>query len=93
MLERAPEELPDKEAMPPGGVDQAAKIGSLSIRLGLGWAKSHAFQTGQTPVRRVATRFRPRRLVRPTQADVGRACASRNPMGQVRFGKRPSVMC
>jgi glutathione-independent formaldehyde dehydrogenase len=34
----------------PGGVDQAAKIGSLSIRLGLGWAKSHAFQMGQTPV-------------------------------------------
>jgi glutathione-independent formaldehyde dehydrogenase len=34
----------------PGGVDQAAKSGSLSIRLGLGWAKSHAFYTGQTPV-------------------------------------------
>jgi glutathione-independent formaldehyde dehydrogenase len=34
----------------PGGVDQAAKIGSLSIRLGLGWAKSHSFATGQTPV-------------------------------------------
>ena len=34
----------------PGGVDQAAKTGSLSIRLGLGWAKSHTFQTGQTPV-------------------------------------------
>ncbi len=34
----------------PGGVDEAAKIGSLSIRLGLGWAKSHAFYTGQTPV-------------------------------------------
>jgi glutathione-independent formaldehyde dehydrogenase len=34
----------------PGGVDQAAKIGSLSIRLGLGWAKSHSFSTGQTPV-------------------------------------------
>ncbi|MBL8207014.1 MAG: formaldehyde dehydrogenase, glutathione-independent [Blastocatellia bacterium] len=34
----------------PGGVDEAAKIGSLSIRLGLGWAKSHAFFTGQTPV-------------------------------------------
>jgi glutathione-independent formaldehyde dehydrogenase len=34
----------------PGGVDQAAKTGSLSIRLGLGWAKSHAVQTGQTPV-------------------------------------------
>jgi glutathione-independent formaldehyde dehydrogenase len=34
----------------PGGVDHAAKTGSLSIRLGLGWAKSHSFQTGQTPV-------------------------------------------
>jgi glutathione-independent formaldehyde dehydrogenase len=36
----------------PGGVDEAAKQGSLSIRLGLGWAKSHAFQTGQCPVMR-----------------------------------------
>jgi glutathione-independent formaldehyde dehydrogenase len=34
----------------PGGVDKAAKTGSLSIRLGLGWAKSHSFMTGQTPV-------------------------------------------
>ena len=34
----------------PGGVDTAAKSGSLSIRLGLGWAKSHSFMTGQTPV-------------------------------------------
>ncbi len=34
----------------PGGIDENAKIGSLSIRLGLGWAKSHAFFTGQTPV-------------------------------------------
>ncbi len=34
----------------PGGIDANAKIGSLSIRLGLGWAKSHAFFTGQTPV-------------------------------------------
>jgi glutathione-independent formaldehyde dehydrogenase len=34
----------------PGGVDDAAKRGSLSIRLGLGWAKSHSFFTGQTPV-------------------------------------------
>jgi glutathione-independent formaldehyde dehydrogenase len=36
----------------PGGVDEAAKIGSLSIRLGLGWAKSHSFTTGQCPVMR-----------------------------------------
>ena len=34
----------------PGASDDAAKIGSLSIRLGLGWAKSLAFTTGQCPV-------------------------------------------
>jgi glutathione-independent formaldehyde dehydrogenase len=34
----------------PGAGDEAAKIGSLSIRLGLGWAKSHSFTTGQCPV-------------------------------------------
>ncbi len=34
----------------PGAVDEKAKIGSLAIRFGLGWAKSHAFFTGQTPV-------------------------------------------
>jgi glutathione-independent formaldehyde dehydrogenase len=34
----------------PGGVDEAAKEGSLSIRIGLGWAKSHSFATGQCPV-------------------------------------------
>jgi glutathione-independent formaldehyde dehydrogenase len=36
----------------PGGVDEAAKIGSLSLRLGLGWAKSQSFTTGQCPVMR-----------------------------------------
>jgi glutathione-independent formaldehyde dehydrogenase len=36
----------------PGGVDEAAKVGSLSIRIGLGWAKSHTFVTGQCPVMR-----------------------------------------
>ncbi|MGF6905411.1 threonine dehydrogenase-like Zn-dependent dehydrogenase [Paraburkholderia sp. GAS348] len=34
----------------PGAIDEAAKRGSLSVRLGLGWAKSHNFFTGQTPV-------------------------------------------
>ncbi|WP_436529147.1 formaldehyde dehydrogenase, glutathione-independent [Actinoplanes sp. HUAS TT8] len=34
----------------PGGVDDDAKVGSLSLRLGLGWAKSHSFVTGQCPV-------------------------------------------
>jgi glutathione-independent formaldehyde dehydrogenase len=36
----------------PGAADEAAKQGSLSIRLGLGWAKSHSFVTGQCPVMR-----------------------------------------
>ena len=34
----------------PGGVDDNAKIGMLGIRIGLGWAKSHNFTTGQCPV-------------------------------------------
>jgi glutathione-independent formaldehyde dehydrogenase len=34
----------------PGAKDEAARHGSLSIRIGLGWAKSHTFATGQTPV-------------------------------------------
>ena len=34
----------------PGAKDDAAKKGALSIRFGLGWAKSHSFHTGQTPV-------------------------------------------
>jgi glutathione-independent formaldehyde dehydrogenase len=33
----------------PGARDAAAKQGSLAIRFGLGWAKSHTFSTGQTP--------------------------------------------
>ena len=36
----------------PGAADEAAKEGSLSLRLGLGWAKSHSFYTGQCPVMR-----------------------------------------
>jgi len=34
----------------PGGIDDNAKFGNLSIRIGLGWAKSHHFTTGQCPV-------------------------------------------
>jgi glutathione-independent formaldehyde dehydrogenase len=36
----------------PGGVDEAAKKGSLSLNLGAGWAKSLSFTTGQCPVMR-----------------------------------------
>jgi glutathione-independent formaldehyde dehydrogenase len=34
----------------PGAHDKAAQTGNLSMRFGLGWAKSHRFFTGQTPV-------------------------------------------
>lgn len=34
----------------PGAVNDAAKLGNLSIRIGLGWAKSCRFTTGQCPV-------------------------------------------
>jgi glutathione-independent formaldehyde dehydrogenase len=36
----------------PGAPDESAREGSLSIRIGLGWAKSHSFTTGQCPVMR-----------------------------------------
>jgi glutathione-independent formaldehyde dehydrogenase len=36
----------------PGAHDAAAKAGSLSLRLGLGWSKSNSLHTGQTPVLR-----------------------------------------
>src|ERR1700742_4404008 len=34
----------------PGGIDEAAKVGSLSLSLGTGWAKSLSLTTGQCPV-------------------------------------------
>jgi len=36
----------------PAATDEAAKSGNLSIRIGLGWAKSLHFHTGQCPVMR-----------------------------------------
>jgi glutathione-independent formaldehyde dehydrogenase len=36
----------------PGAPDEDAKQGTLKVRLGLGWAKSHSFTTGQCPVLR-----------------------------------------
>ncbi|HEX4168153.1 MAG TPA: zinc-binding dehydrogenase, partial [Bryobacteraceae bacterium] len=36
----------------PGSKDEKAKTGVLGIRIGLGWAKSHTFATGQCPVMR-----------------------------------------
>ena len=42
----------DQRAGDLGAVNEAAKKGSLSIRIGLGWAKSHSITTGQCPVMR-----------------------------------------
>ena len=36
----------------PGAMNEDAKVGQLGVRLGLGWAKSHRFTTGQCPVKR-----------------------------------------
>src|ERR671933_346673 len=36
----------------PGAANEPAKHGSLSMKFGLGWAKSHAFFTGQCPVKK-----------------------------------------
>ncbi|WP_255952570.1 formaldehyde dehydrogenase, glutathione-independent [Streptomyces odontomachi] len=36
----------------PGSADPDAQAGTLKMRLGLGWAKSHVFTTGQCPVMR-----------------------------------------
>ena len=35
----------------PGGIDENAQQGQIGVKLGLGWAKSHAFVTGQCPVK------------------------------------------
>ena len=36
----------------PGAVDDSAKQGTLGVRIGLGWAKSHSLTTGQCPVKK-----------------------------------------
>ena len=36
----------------PGARDKAAMQGQIGVRLGLGWAKSHTFVTGQCPVKK-----------------------------------------
>jgi glutathione-independent formaldehyde dehydrogenase len=41
----------------PGGIDDHAKIGQLGVRIGLGWAKSLSFTTGQCPVMRYHRRL------------------------------------
>jgi glutathione-independent formaldehyde dehydrogenase len=35
----------------PGGIDEHAREGTLGVRIGLGWARSHRLTTGQCPVK------------------------------------------
>jgi glutathione-independent formaldehyde dehydrogenase len=41
----------------PGAATEDAKVGTLGVRIGLGWAKSHSFTTGQCPVMRYNRRL------------------------------------
>jgi glutathione-independent formaldehyde dehydrogenase len=55
----------------PGAMDEDAKIGQLGVRLGLGWAKSHHFTTGQCPVKRYNRRLM--NLILSGKAQIARA--------------------
>ena len=55
----------------PGAVDDAAKLGNLSMRFGLGWSKSASMHTGQCPV----MKYHRRVLGDPTRAN--RCCCCR----------------
>lgn len=55
----------------PGAPTEEARRGSLSLRFGLGWSKSHSFATGQCPVMRYN-----RRLMKAILA--GRTSIARN---------------
>lgn len=55
----------------PGGIDENAKIGQIGVRLGLGWAKSHSFTTGQCPVKRYNRQLM--NLILAGKADIAKA--------------------
>jgi glutathione-independent formaldehyde dehydrogenase len=75
----------------PGGVDDAAKVGALSIRIGLGWAKSCSFFTGQCPVLRYNRQLMQAILhdkVHPAKAvNVTMISLDQAPQGYVDFDK------
>jgi glutathione-independent formaldehyde dehydrogenase len=79
----------------PGAVDAAAKKGSLSIRLGLGWAKSLSFGTGQCPVMRYHAKLARAILydkIKPAAAVNARAISLDDaPKGYADFDKGASV--
>lgn len=55
----------------PGAVDDNAKEGTLGVRLGLGWAKSHSLHTGQCPVKKYNRGLA--KLILAGKADIGKA--------------------
>ena len=55
----------------PGAVDENAKEGTLGVRLGLGWAKSHTFATGQCPVKKYNRQLM--NLILADKADIAKA--------------------
>lgn len=55
----------------PGAVDEAAQEGTLGVRLGLGWAKSHHFMTGQCPVKQYNRQLM--NLILHGKADIAKA--------------------
>ncbi|VXB32618.1 formaldehyde dehydrogenase, glutathione-independent [Nocardioides sp. AX2bis] len=55
----------------PGAVDDAAKQGQIGVKLGLGWAKSHAFTTGQCPVKQYNRQLM--NMILAGKADIAKA--------------------
>lgn len=55
----------------PGAVDDAAKEGTLGVRLGLGWSKSNYFVTGQCPVKQYNRKLM--NMILSDKADIGKA--------------------
>ena len=55
----------------PGGIDDNAKIGQIGVRLGLGWAKSHTFTTGQCPVKKYNRQLM--NMILAGKADIAKA--------------------
>jgi len=55
----------------PGGIDDNAKVGQIGVKLGLGWAKSHSFTTGQCPVKRYNRQLM--NLILSGKADIAKA--------------------
>jgi len=55
----------------PGGIDDNAKVGQIGVRLGLGWAKSHSFTTGQCPVKKYNRQLM--NLILAGKADIAKA--------------------